>query len=185
MASRWRTTKGPQDFAEAVGGYRVAIALRPDDFEAFYNLGGLLSDHGDHAGSAACNRAVLARNPKMNFARINLSGALEKLGDLDGAIAISREAVQFDPTFWLAHTKLAWALLQKADLDGSIAEYKETLRLEPKAQYAAKYLHMAERMRPVLPRLPAALAGTDRPASPTEALGFALWPIAPRISRKG
>jgi tetratricopeptide (TPR) repeat protein/tRNA A-37 threonylcarbamoyl transferase component Bud32 len=173
MRSVFEATREPRAFAEALAGFRACIALRPDEANAYHGLGYLLDFQGDHAGAVAAYRAAIARNPRLNFARINLAIALENLGDLDGAIAVLRETVRLDPNFAKAHNNLGETLQRKGDLDGAIAEYKEVLRLNPKDANAVANLPEAERMREVLLRLPRVLAGTDRPASPAEALSLA------------
>ncbi|QJW98606.1 hypothetical protein FTUN_6201 [Frigoriglobus tundricola] len=173
MRSLWNETREPRAFAEALGGLRAAIALRPNDSHTFYDLGRLLSQDGDRAGAAAAYRAALARNPRLSFARINLAVALKDLGDLNGAIATLRETVRRDPQFAVAHYYLGLRLEETGDPDGAAAEYKEALRINPRNQNAARGLARVERRRPLLARLPGALAGTDRPAAPTEALDLA------------
>jgi tetratricopeptide (TPR) repeat protein len=173
MEALWRKNRDPWAIAEAVGGYRAATALRPDDHQGFYFLGILLHAHGDYAQAAACNRAALARNPRFNFARVNLGTDLVRLGDMEGAIASLREALQPNPKFPMAHYALAWAFEHKGDLDGAIAEYKELLRIDPRNVYAQANLPRDERMRELLPRLADVLAAKEMPKSPSEALWFA------------
>jgi tetratricopeptide (TPR) repeat protein len=76
---------------------------------------------------------------------------------------------------WLAgiHNGLGDALGQRGNLDGAAAAYAEALRVDPKNADATRNLPWAERLRPLVPRLPGVLAGTDRPATAQEALGFA------------
>jgi tetratricopeptide (TPR) repeat protein len=173
LLSFWNATRNPRAFAETLGCFRAWITLRPDDAEAYYALGMLLEHDADPAGAAAAYRAALARNPKHNFARNNLAEAFGSLGDLDGRIAVLREALQLDPSFAMAHSNLGLALAARGDLDGAVAEIQEALRISPKSSFAHNYLARVERMRPLLPRLPGVLAGTDWPASPAETAEFA------------
>jgi tetratricopeptide (TPR) repeat protein len=71
------------------------------------------------------------------------------------------------------HYNLGNALRAKGDLDGAIAAYKAALRLDPKKQSAVRNLSRAERLRQLLRRLPAVLAGKDKPTSPAEGCAFA------------
>src|SRR5207248_1961649 len=63
--------------------------------------------------------------------------------------------------------------------------YREVFRLTPKRPGAAGNLARVERMRELLPRLGAVLAGTDRPADVADTLAFAelcRLPPAPRFA---
>jgi Flp pilus assembly protein TadD len=173
MIDLWLATKDPRALAEALASYRAFIALRPDDAMGYYLLGGALGELGDHKGAAAACRASLALNPKMSFARNNLAVQLLRLGDLDGAIATLREARQIDPNFEVAHDNLATFLSVKGDLAGAIAEYKELIRLYPQKVSYPQKLTRVERMQQDLSRLPAILAGRDKPNSPAEGCTFA------------
>jgi tetratricopeptide (TPR) repeat protein len=140
MSGLWQMNHDPRTFAEALGGYRARIALRPNDPLALFALAYLLQHHGDYAEAAAGFHAALARNPKLNFARVNLSVCLKARGDMEGAVAVLREAVQLDARFRMGHVSLGWALHLKGDLDGAVAEHKEALRLNPRSADSHSYL---------------------------------------------
>jgi tetratricopeptide (TPR) repeat protein len=161
------------DYAAAAAAFRAAIARNPKLNFARNNLAASLADLGDLDEAIAVLRETLQRDPSFSMARQNLGEYLQRKGDLDGAIAEYKEALRLNPKAAWNHNSLGAALQQKGDLDGAIAEYKEALRLNPKEPNAVKNLPAAERMRKLLPRLPGVLAGTERPASPVEALSLA------------
>jgi tetratricopeptide (TPR) repeat protein len=161
------------DYSGAAAAYRAAIARNPKLNNARNNLAHCLRRLGDLDGAIAVLRQTLQLDPKFMMARQNLGEYMQEKGDLDGAIAEYKEAQRLNPKAAWSHNGLGAALQEKGDLDGAIAEYKEALRLDPKEPDAVVNLTAAERMRELLPRLPGVIAGTDRPASPAEALSLA------------
>jgi tetratricopeptide (TPR) repeat protein len=93
--------------------------------------------------------------------------------DLSGAEAAYREALRLEPRLVAAHDGVGSVLQQKGDLDGAVAAFKRALQIDPKDPFALASLPTAERMRQLLPRLPAVLAGKAQPKAPTEACEFA------------
>jgi tetratricopeptide (TPR) repeat protein len=132
---------------EALGYWRVAVALRPDAAAAHNNLGNALADKKDLEGAIAAYRAAIALDPKLAYAHNNLGIALQDKQDLDGAVAEYRAAVALDPKFAYAHYNLGSALRKKGDLDGAVAEYRTAVALDPKFAYAHYSLGVALRAK--------------------------------------
>jgi superkiller protein 3 len=116
----------------AIGYYRAALALRPNNSVVYNNLGIALYNNGELDGAIACLHKALAMDPKYAYAHINLGLALDAKGDLDGAIACYQKALALDPKFAPAHHNLGGALADKGDLEGAIACYHQALALNPK-----------------------------------------------------
>jgi tetratricopeptide (TPR) repeat protein len=117
--------------AEAVGYFRVAVALRPDAVAAHNGLGVALRGQGDLNGAIAEYRAAISRDPDAARVRSNLGVALHDKKDLDGAIAEHRAAIALDPKLATAHNSYGAALLDKGDLDGAWAEFRTASALDP------------------------------------------------------
>jgi Flp pilus assembly protein TadD len=161
------------DLAGAEAAYREVLRLDPKYAPAHSNLGTVLHNRGDLAGAEAAYRAALRLDPEDAYAHTGLGNVLRAREDLAGAEAAYREALRLKPTFTLAHSALGFALQDKGDLEGAIAEFQEALRLDPKYLPALANLPRAERMRALLSRLPAVLAGQAKPETPDEACAFA------------
>jgi tetratricopeptide (TPR) repeat protein len=161
------------DLDGAVAECKEAIRLDPSFALAHSNLGLTLERKGDPDGAMAAYKEAIRLDPNLALAHNGLGWVLQLKRDLDGAMAEHKEAIRLNPNFALAHNNLGYALQLKGDLDGAVAAYKEAIRLDPKQRYAARNLSDVERMRALLPRLSGVLAGTERPATPAEALGFA------------
>jgi Flp pilus assembly protein TadD len=161
------------DLDGSIAVLRETVQLDPRFVMAHNNLGKSLERKGDLDGAVAEYKEALRLEPTNAGVHNSLGWVLQQKGELEGAVAEFKEAVRLDPKYALAHNNLGWVLQQKGDLDGAVSSYREAVRLDPKQQYAVANLPRAERMRALLPRLPGVLAGTDRPATAAEAVGFA------------
>src|SRR5262249_7662237 len=115
-----------------------------------------------------------ARRPDLSLAK-NYNGlgvALHNQRDYDEAILYYQEAIRRDPKLTVAHTSLGNALYARGNHDRAIASYKWALQIDPKNSSALAGLSRAERMRDLLSRLPAVLAGKAAPKTPNESCEF-------------
>jgi tetratricopeptide (TPR) repeat protein len=116
----------------------------------------------------------LELNPRFTFAMNHLGDIRRQKGDLAGAERWSREAIELDPKDSWAHYNLGWFLHLKGDLAGAEAEYRKAIKLDPIDPSPRKNLALVQRVGPLLPRLDDIVAGRAAPASPAEAVNFAL-----------
>jgi serine/threonine protein kinase/Flp pilus assembly protein TadD len=133
LAVTMHHTLGRRRAAEAVGYYRVALALRPGSLPStfYYNMGLALQDTGDVDGAIAAYRHAIALGPKDVTAHLNLGNALAAKGDLDGAIACARKAIALSPKDGKPHYNLGNALYRKGRRDEAITAYRKALELGP------------------------------------------------------
>jgi tetratricopeptide (TPR) repeat protein/tRNA A-37 threonylcarbamoyl transferase component Bud32 len=157
----------------AIAEYKVALHLEPNYALAHNNLGWVLQRSGELDAAIKCYQQSIHLDRTDPVAHVNLGWALDQKGKHDEAIACYKAALRIAPTYALAYNNVGVALDQKGDFDAAIASYEEAIRLEPKQPFANRNLATAKRLRAMAPRLPGVLNGTDRPATPTEALGFA------------
>lgn len=78
--------------AEAAEAYRRAVALAPEDAEAWWGLGCVLESLGNHAGAMSSFQRLVALDPNHGYAFHNLGRALFKLGRVDEALATFEQA---------------------------------------------------------------------------------------------
>jgi tetratricopeptide (TPR) repeat protein/tRNA A-37 threonylcarbamoyl transferase component Bud32 len=131
--SLWRTgieSKGSVDLA--IGYYRAAVALRPDNPAAHYNLGLTLKAKGDLKGAITAYRRAIALDSKDPTTHYNLGLALDAIRDFKGAIAAYGQAIAVDPRYAPAHNNLGAALDQQGDLKGAIVAYRHAIALDGK-----------------------------------------------------
>jgi serine/threonine-protein kinase len=114
---------------DAIGYYRVALALRPGTSAVQNNLGNALVARGEFDQAVPVFRQALRANPNLAVAHLNLGGALVKKGRLDDAIASFRKALRLNRSLAEAHYNLGTALHRRGDLDGAVASLREAIRL--------------------------------------------------------
>jgi tetratricopeptide (TPR) repeat protein len=96
------------------------------------------------------------------------------MGDRPGAIAALRKATGLDPNFADAHAILGLILLQSGSYEEAVTELRRGQKLGSKVAESAELVRQAERMVSLSKRLPAVLAGADKPLNAPEGLAFAL-----------
>jgi serine/threonine-protein kinase len=118
---------------EALGYFRVAVALRPDAAAVHDDLGAALLDKGKPDEAIACFQQALKLD--LNFARAHydLSVALNYKGRLNEAIDEYQDALRLEPKFAQAHFDLSLALQAKGKPDEALEHVQEAVRLNPKS----------------------------------------------------
>jgi tetratricopeptide (TPR) repeat protein len=126
---------GRGDISSALADTRAAIALDPNRFDGWYELGSLLGQTGDFpAAEAAFRRAI---ELKRDVAKAHYSLALTLIGnpqgkmDWAGAIAECREALKFQPDYPEALNLLGAGLSATGQTDGAIPELQRATQLLP------------------------------------------------------
>jgi tetratricopeptide (TPR) repeat protein len=125
--------------------YRVALAIRPLNAIAHYNLGTALHKQKNLGAAITAYREAIRLSPKLAPAFSSLGVALSDRKDLVGAVAAYREAIRLQPTFPDAHNNLGIALREQGDLSGAIAAFREAVRLD--THLAPAYGNLARALR--------------------------------------
>lgn len=120
-----------EDYDGAMADYNRALALRPDDSDALYNLGLAKSGKQDFAGAIAEFDQVLAQNPGDADACLSRGGAKFSLQDYAGAIADYDRAIALEPDFTAAIYSRALAHRRQGDYDAAFADYDHAIALDP------------------------------------------------------
>jgi tetratricopeptide (TPR) repeat protein len=129
--------------AEAVGFYRVALALRPKDSSVHINLGLALADAGQLDEAIKVYHRALDLDPGLVWVHINLGVALRDAGRVDEAIKAYRRALELDPNLAGAHNNLGIALRDQGRLREAIAAHRRALELDPRWSMAHSNLGVA------------------------------------------
>lgn len=119
------------DYDGAIAEYNQALALRPDDSDALYNLGLAKSGKQDYAGAITEFDQVLAQNPGDAEACLSRGGAKFSQQDYDGAIADYDRAIALEPDFTAAIYARALAHRRQGDYDAAFADYDHAIALDP------------------------------------------------------
>ncbi len=114
---------------EAIGDFRRALELWPDQSKDHNNLGKALVQTGRMAEAMDHFQTALRISPDDPDTGTNIGAALLQQGDADGAISHLQRVVEKWPRHAPAHIDLGNALLQKRETDAAIAEYGKILEL--------------------------------------------------------
>jgi tetratricopeptide (TPR) repeat protein/serine/threonine protein kinase len=125
------TRLDPPQPGEAVGFFRVAVAMRAESPLVHASLGVALWQHGQLAGAERELREAIRLEPAFARAHLNLGVVLREQGRLDDAEAEYREAIRLRPTYALAHNHLGRALASRGQPAAGAAAFQEAIRLQP------------------------------------------------------
>jgi hypothetical protein len=119
-------SQGQRD--EAIGCYRLAIAVDPRYPDAYYNLGNALRAGGEWREAVDCYEKLLLLVPDHLSGWVNLGGSLIALNRFEAAIGAERRALDLDPGCVDAHWNLGLALLATGDFREGWREYQWRLK---------------------------------------------------------
>ncbi len=120
-----------KDYQGALADYNRAIAINPDDADAYYNRGILKeSKLNDPRGALADFNRAITINPDYANAYYNRGILQERLDDPQGALADLNKALQINPQ--LANAYAGRGLVKAKQLNdhpGGIADLRQAARL--------------------------------------------------------
>jgi serine/threonine-protein kinase len=115
---------------EAIGYYRVALALRPKSAIGYYNLGEVLKIQGWLDEAIDYYQKALGLDPGHVSAHINLGNALKEKGRPDEMLDHFRQAVHYDPKNVWARVYLGNALKDRGRLDEAAEHFQQGITLD-------------------------------------------------------
>ncbi len=123
--------------SEALDFANQVVRLKPNEAEAHYTLGHILTELRRHAEAVECLNKAIELKPDYFNAHFEMGYAYSENGKFDHAIIAYRKAIELNPDHAQAHYNLGAAYFKKGKLEETVAECKESLRLN--AQYAPAY----------------------------------------------
>ena len=112
------------DYAAAAANYERAIALEPDNAEAYHWRGIVKDAQGDYAGAIADFDRAIALNPDDADIYYNRGVTKANQGDYAGAIADYNRVVALDPDNMAVFDDRAVAKAALGDHAGALADYE-------------------------------------------------------------
>ena len=116
-----------RDFATAVGHFRAAVKLMPDNPTLRHKLGTALSLVGDTKDALQQFKEAVRLSPEFAEAHYSLGVLLDSLGQKGPAIEHLSAAVRHGPNYLEARLQLADALARDGRLERSLTEYRQAL----------------------------------------------------------
>jgi len=152
---------------EAVGKFRAALRVDPENVQAHYWLGVALSGGGDGDGAITEFRDAIHLKPDFEAAHNYLGTLLFRKQDLVEASAEFREAIRLKPDDTAAHYNLGVVLEKLGDREGSSGHFKIAYSLTPdNATFRRKYESLAAPASSGQGVLPRESARAKEPAPP-------------------
>jgi serine/threonine-protein kinase len=117
---------------EAIGYYRVALAIRPGAGGGYYNLCDVLILQGWRDEAIAYYHKALRLDPRDGKAQFALSTLLKNMGRQNEAIDLFQRALCIDSGNVGAHIHLGSALKDQGRLDEAVDHFEQAMALDPK-----------------------------------------------------
>lgn len=121
----------------AIACFTKALEIKPDDADAYLNLGILFVNLGRDEQAITCFAKVVAIVPVHADAHNNLGILLGKKGRFEEAIAAMEQALTIKPTHAVMHLNLGNLLKDCGRTDEAIAAYRKAISCQP--DYAPAY----------------------------------------------
>ena len=118
-------------FEAAIGHYREAQRLEPDNLEALQDLGEVYSKIGKLEEAKACYQEAIRLQPEFYPARLSLGNVLQAEGRWNEAIASYREALRIHPDYAGAFYDLGNVYYQLRRLEEARGLFENAIRLQP------------------------------------------------------
>jgi serine/threonine-protein kinase len=122
--------------AEAVGFYRVALALRPKSPVLYNSLGISLTQQGKLAEEVEVFHKAIELGPNYAKAHCNLGAALLRQGQLTEAEDFCRQAIALKHDFAGAYTNLGIVLAEQGRLPEAVDAHRKAIALKHDFAYA-------------------------------------------------
>ncbi len=124
----------------AIGQYRIAIKLDPDNPALRINLGTAYRAKGYIDSAIEQYRAVNNLNPDYAAAYYNLGIIYQSQGFIDSAIEQYQTAIRLDPDYAAAYNNLGNTYQSRGLIDKAIEQYRSVIKLSP--DHAAAYYNL-------------------------------------------
>jgi serine/threonine-protein kinase len=115
---------------EAIGYYRVALAIRPESAIGYYNLGEVLRFQNWLDEAIDYYQQALRIDPKHVWAHLNRGSVLAERGRPDEALDHFQQAARIDPRNVAARIRLGYALKEKGRLDEALDHFQQAITLD-------------------------------------------------------
>ncbi|HEY9696906.1 MAG TPA: tetratricopeptide repeat protein [Trichocoleus sp.] len=115
----------------AIDCYQRAIQLRPDFFEAYYNLGVVYAQQEQEQQAIEQFQKALALNPQHFPSIYGLGKIAEQQGKLQEAATLYEKAHQIEPNVFNACYSLSEVLVKLHQWDKAAAACRQAIRLQP------------------------------------------------------
>src|SRR3972149_6953418 len=126
-----------KEYDSAIEAFTSAIALNPNDADAYNGRGVAYNDKGQYDRAIEDYNKAIQLDPNYAYAYNNRGNAYNKKGQYDKAIENYNKAIQLDPNHAYAYNNRGAAYNDKGQHDRAIEDYNKAIQLDP--NYASAY----------------------------------------------
>ena len=142
-------SREPNRTSEAIGFFRHAIEVRPDQWIWHLELGQVLATQPDRIGEAiASYHEAIKLYPNHPETHFSMGQAFDKIRAFDPAIQHYRITVKLEPTHAVAHHNLGVNLARTGHWEQAIEQLTKALQLKPDYPLAQQNLERIKRNTP-------------------------------------
>ena len=116
---------------DALPAFRKVVELKPNEAEAYYNIGVILSAQKRFEEATDSFQRAVKLKPGLAEAHGKLGNALKERGRLDEAAASYRRAIKIDPASAEVHSNLGTVLKAQGQIDEALSCYRRAIALKP------------------------------------------------------
>ncbi len=131
----------------AIKEFEEAIRLRPDDADAYNNLGSVYEGKGLYDLAISQYKEAIRLKPDFVDAHYNLGIAYYKKGQYDLAISQYKEATRIRPDYVYVQLGLGLAYVQKGLYDLAISHAEQALLIDPNYKRASQLLDILHQLK--------------------------------------
>ena len=125
------SNSGLRQFDAAIKCYKKAVKIKPDYYEAHYNLGVAFQDKNNFIEAIDSYEKVLQIRPEHFVAYNNIGIAKQNLGYIKAAIDSYEKAIKLNPEYPDAYNNIANAQQELGDLDSALDNYSKAIKINP------------------------------------------------------
>ena len=127
---------GLGQYDAAMDSYRVAIKIKPDFAEAYYNMGIALNNNNQPDAAIDSYKKALKIQPDYAEVYNNIGVILSNNDEMEAAIASYMQALKFKPDYADVYINMGDSLRKKGDLETAIHNYRCAVNIEPDSAHA-------------------------------------------------
>jgi tetratricopeptide (TPR) repeat protein len=116
---------------EAIEAYNKAIVLKPDNADAYYNMGATLKEQGKLEEAIEAYNKAIAIKPDYVEAYSNMGIALQDQGKPEEAIVAYNKVLSIKPDYVEAYNNMGNALKDQGKPEEAIEAYNKAIALKP------------------------------------------------------
>ncbi len=133
ILERGRSAMRARDFAGAAEAFQRAVDLRPDEVDAWFQLGLARSANDEGDAAIAAYRRVTEMDPRHAKARNNLGNVLFRRDAYEEALTWYTRALEIEPDYMLARYHQGWVLRHYNHNEEAEAAFSHCLQLTPQS----------------------------------------------------